>query len=97
MLIETLSFELVNFKARTVEEYLIENTPENVELLFGEEFARGIETSTGKKFIRGIATGQMFDFQLRKEEKFPAELMHVNANEFENEFCDTDEMVGMVL
>lgn len=94
MLIETISFQLYSPIGNgyvNSEQFLVENTPENQELIWPQ------------RHVREIEFGQMFDFQFSREKREPKFIQFGNAvlDAFDNdsdvqlEIDDIDEMTGM--
>jgi hypothetical protein len=81
MMVQALSFEIANFRLKTVETYLVENTLENQEKYFTHRFTRELQLV------------QMFDFQFAKEKNVPADFINWGT-ELENEIDEIDEMTG---
>lgn len=63
-MVNTISFEIADFTNGTAEQFLIANTPENVEKVLGHRFTRDI------KFAK------TFDFQFEKEESVPFDFIN---------------------
>jgi len=76
MLIETIQFEIHNFLNNTSDEYTIENTIENQEMVLGHRFTRQIH------FVK------MYDFQYEKEMRLPVEFLSPAV--FITMFADVD-------
>ena len=84
MLIETIAFEIVNFKEMTIEDFLIEGTELNYEKVLQH------------RFTRNIRLGKTFDFQFASEKNVPVEFIEF-SNYAENSIDEIDEMVGIVI
>lgn len=89
MLIETISFRIFDFKKGTDDEFLIENTIQNQEMVFQNRHTHAIQF------------GQTFDFQFAREMCEPKFIQFGNVLEeaFSNpdnllDIDDVDEMVG---
>lgn len=89
MLIETITFEIRDFKHGTFEEFVVENTPVNFEMISSHRCTREI------MFI------QLLDFDFARKERIPTFILFGEAVAvafFENmnvsEIDDIDEMVG---
>jgi hypothetical protein len=67
MLIETIEFQIHDFSNNTTEEFLVENTIENQEMVFSHKFTRQI------KFTKTFA------FQFEKEMRIPAEMISMDT------------------
>jgi hypothetical protein len=63
MLIKTITFEIPNLQDSTTEEFIVENTPENYEMVMTHRRTRNI------KFDRA------FDFEFEKIERMPVEFI----------------------
>jgi hypothetical protein len=63
MLIETITFEIQNFKNNTSESFMVADTIENQEMVLSHRFTRLI------KFAK------VFDFQFEKEMNIPIEMI----------------------
>jgi hypothetical protein len=89
MLLETITFEMHNFKTGVSEEFLVENT----ELHFAA-IAR-------QRFSRNIRFTQTFDFQFTKEYRAPKFIEFADAveaslsSDYSGELDEIDEMVGV--
>jgi hypothetical protein len=89
MLVETIAFRIFDRNSGTDNEYVIENTSDNQEMVFSNHYTHAIEF------------GQMFDFQFAHEECEPKFIQFGNAfakawDKEENhlDISDVDEMVG---
>ena len=89
MLVETITFEIRDFKTGQVEEFVIEDTPTNYDLVAHHRFTRGIN------FIK------MFDFQFVSRQHTPKFIEFgatvaesLKENEKVMDIDDVDEMVG---
>lgn len=88
MLIETIEFEIRNFTTHEFEEFVIEDTEVNYDLVMRHRFSRNI------KFVK------RFDFQFAKERKAPkfiefAEAVADAVFTPEPAIDEIDEMVGL--
>ena len=63
MLIETITFDIHDFKNNTTEQFLVSATEENYEMILAHHFTRNI------KFT------QTFNFQFEKEMRMPIEMI----------------------
>jgi hypothetical protein len=59
-MVKVIRFEIADFQNGTIAEFIVENSPENWELI------------AGSRVTRGISFDQMLDFQFEKEEMIPA-------------------------
>jgi hypothetical protein len=89
MLINVIQFEIRNFANGSFEQFTVENTADNFELITSHRCTRGIQFET------------VFDFQFERIEKTPQfmELARSVADSFNKngemmELCEIDEMVG---
>jgi hypothetical protein len=64
MQVNVITFDIHDFKNHITESFVIENTPENQEMVFTHSFTRNI------KFA------QMFSFQYDKEMRMPVEFVY---------------------
>lgn len=81
MLIKVIHFEIADFKAKTVQEYCMLDTPYNQELVLSH------------RATRSIHFGKEFDFDYARKMRIPSEFI-AWSTELENELCDVDEMTG---
>ena len=82
MLIETIAFEIHDFTTNTSEQFLVENTDDNWEMILAH------------KFTRQIKAGKTFNFQFEKEMNIPAEM--VSMDTWMRLFNGNPEMVAAV-
>lgn len=88
MLIQAISFEIHNVKAQIHEEFLVEATDENYEMILRHRFTRQIQ------FVKA------FDFEFAHKEHTPKfiefgnTVLEANSDNDENEIDEIDEMVG---
>jgi len=63
MLVKTISFDIHNFTTSETEEFVIQNTIENQELVFGHRYTRNIKLT------------EMFNFEFERRMRMPIEFI----------------------